>query len=52
MKAKGLDLSDLETAKSLTARIIPALRMQLKMGNVETIGKRRARMTWRVPDLS
>lgn len=48
MKAKGLDLNDLEIAKSLTGRLIHALRMQHKRGNLEMVGKRKARMTWRL----
>jgi hypothetical protein len=38
MKAKGLDLNDLEIAQSLTGQIIPVLWMQQKRGNVETVG--------------
>jgi len=51
MAAKGLDLRDMEIAKSITARLIHALRMQAKRGNVETVGKRRTRLTWRLPGI-
>ena len=49
VKAKGLDAGDSELVKSITLRLIHALRGQQKRGLVKRAGKRRGRLIWRLP---
>ena len=46
MKAKGLDTGDKVLAKAIAARLIHALRMQAKMGNIRLAGKRHGVSVW------
>jgi hypothetical protein len=46
LKAKGLDAGDRVLAKSVAERIIHALRMQAKRGNIAITGKQAGAIVW------
>jgi hypothetical protein len=50
MKAKGLDTNDRVLTKGIAARLIHALRMQAKRGNIRLAGKRQGVSLWKLPD--
>jgi hypothetical protein len=47
MRAKGLDESDIVLRTSITYRIVQAMRLQAKRGNLESPGKRGAIRVWK-----
>jgi hypothetical protein len=45
---RGLDIEDTVLRKSLTLRVVQALRMQQKRGKVQMVEKRKGRILWRI----
>ena len=50
MTAKGLDSGDKVLAKAISYRLIHALRMQARGGNIVGVGRHEAARGWRLPD--
>jgi len=44
---RGLDVNDVVLRKSLTLRVVQALRLQQKRGKIEMVEKRKGRIVWK-----
>jgi hypothetical protein len=46
---RGLDVDDVVLRKSLTLRVVQAMRLQMKRNKAQMVEKRKGRTVWRLP---